>query len=110
MKATTFLRNLKKDNMIGENRDDELAALVCFGALDIGPQKKKEVSKWINETVPLTSDDKKKIKTFWDNLSSGGAIEKGKVYFGGGKDAGIEFALLINIAHGYVGMTHSRVN
>jgi len=109
MKAKTALRKMAKDNFIGEKKDDQLAALVCWGALEIGPRKEDhpKVSAWISEAMKLTPGDKKKIAEFWDNLSSGGAIKKDKIYFGGGEDAGMEFALLINIAQGYIKMTHS---
>ena len=119
LSAKQTLKELIENNVIGggvgEDKnivEEMIASLVVVGSLRFGCYKKskEKIISWINEVIDMTPKKQQSyFNSCWRNLEKNGVFKKGKIYanFDGESD-GVEFALLICIAQGYVERTVSH--
>lgn len=99
-------QDLFEDNVISEDSDnhDKLAAITIFGLFLHGADKEK-VRTWVFSRGDGTPHQNKHFDEYWDNLIKNGVVREDKVYvttLPEEEGFGVEFALLISVALGYV--------
>ncbi|MHC4547111.1 MAG: hypothetical protein ACYSYL_21805 [Planctomycetota bacterium] len=100
------INDLKDDKMVNtENEGDTIAALIVYGMMFHGGSRQK-VRDWILDSRKFSKESFfGHFKKYWANLEKSNVIKDGKVYVSvlpEEENFGIEFAMLINVALGYV--------
>lgn len=91
-----FLNSIRKDNFC--SKEDEPLALMIFGACKLSPRHRERVFKWAG-----IRSNNPKARQWWRNLVKNKVFSKGQVHGDfEGDNAGIEFALLMNVAQGFI--------
>jgi len=106
--AKTILKELQKETISKNNREESLAGLIIMGSLQFGSSKEglKNLLNWIRPALPKYSELESKFNIMVNNLKESEVFKNGKVYME--KDTKntnteyIQLCLFICIAQGFI--------